>query len=225
MADLRETVDVAATVTDAETPVDQLTYQWTATAGTFSGTGRQVTWTAPDSASTPTTVTITLRVVETYGTNQSHQVTATQTVALHDSAAEVGRMSREFLIAFSTTSIKDWQVVMKDFNRSACPVPSEYDDEKEQVENHYTNFTMHDFDVGGAGVTLAFGGTCAYGLPGDACVTVPVMWDSTGPSGRSSTSGIDHLTAVYSTAGTRWWLCSSRYEVPTSAAGHAFYSR
>lgn len=225
MADLRETVDVMATVTDAETPVEQLTYQWTATAGTFSGTGRQVTWTAPESATTPATVTITLRVTERYGTNSSHEVMRTQTLALHDSTAEVGRMSREFLVAFSTTSIKDWQVVMKDFNRSACPVPREYDDERDQVVNHYTNFTMISFDVGAASVSVDFGGSCAYALPGDACASVPVMWDSTGPSGRSSTSGIDHLTAVYSTVDSRWWLCSSRYEVPTSSVGHAFYSR
>jgi hypothetical protein len=42
-------VDVTAVVADAETPIDQLTYDWSATPanGTFSGTGRQVRWKAP----------------------------------------------------------------------------------------------------------------------------------------------------------------------------------
>ena len=35
-ADLRETLDVAAAVRDSETSVDELVYQWSATAGTFS---------------------------------------------------------------------------------------------------------------------------------------------------------------------------------------------
>ena len=141
MADLGEIVDVVATVRDAETNVDELTYQWTATAGTFSGTGRTVTWTAPSSASTPAIVTITLKVTELYGhPNEaktfSQDVSATQTLSLHDSVKEVGDMSRQFLTDFSTTTLKDSNVVMRNFNRAICPRPSEVDNERDQVENH-----------------------------------------------------------------------------------------
>src|SRR5215471_4087878 len=66
-ADVGEAVPVVAKVHDDETPADQLDYQWSATAGTFSGTGASVTWTAPASAQTPADVTITLKVVEKYG--------------------------------------------------------------------------------------------------------------------------------------------------------------
>src|SRR5918993_1514043 len=59
-ADVREAIDVSAVVRDPETPIEELTYQWSATAGTFNGTGRAVTWTAPDAIAQPTTVTITL---------------------------------------------------------------------------------------------------------------------------------------------------------------------
>ena len=52
-ADLDETITVTATVTDAETPSDQLRYEWTADVGAFSGTGREVTWRAPAQATTP----------------------------------------------------------------------------------------------------------------------------------------------------------------------------
>lgn len=232
-ADVRDTVDVAATVRDAETPVDELVYQWTATAGTFSGTGRTVTWTAPDSASSPTTVTITLKVVENYGHPgqakiYSQDVSGTQTIALHDSAAEVGKMSRDFLVAFSTTTIKDWQVVMKDFNASRCPQPGEIDDERNDVVNHYTNFQMQTYEVGAAQVSLEFGGACAFrGKLGDACAVVPIFWDSidSRTNTRRSTRGLDYVSAAYSTADSRWWLCSSQYQETGTLTGHGFYSR
>ena len=229
-ADLRETIDVAATVRDTETSVDELVYQWSATAGTFSGTGRNVTWTAPDSATTPGSVTITLKVVENYGHPgqpkiYSHDVSGTQTISLHDSVKEVGDMARQFLIDFSTTTLKDWQVVMRNFNRSVCPRPSEFDDERVSVIDHYTNFTMHAFDVGPATVTTNFGGSCsvkADQIPGDACVSSRVMWDSTGPGGRSTTRGTDILTAIYAAADQRWWLCSSGY-IADSSLGASYY--
>ena len=231
-ADLREVVDVTATVRDAETPLDQLAYQWNATAGTFTGTGQTVTWTAPDAATTPGTVTITLKVVETYGhpgqpKTFSQEVSGSQTIALHDSGREVGEMSRQFLTDFSTTSIKDWQVVMRNFKRSACPRPQEFDDERASVENHYTNFTMNNYDIRPVSVTVNFAGSCSVPgdvLPGDACASARVMWDSTGPAGRGTTTGVDHLSAVYAVADSRWWLCSSRFEADTTF-GHSFYSR
>ncbi len=88
-----------------------------------------MTWTAPDAATTPGSVTLTLKVIENYGNPGqakifSHDVTGTQTISLHDSVKEVGDMARQFLIDFSTTSLKDWQVVMRNFNRSVCPRPS-----------------------------------------------------------------------------------------------------
>ncbi|HEX2213848.1 MAG TPA: hypothetical protein VHH12_10450, partial [Mycobacterium sp.] len=141
-ADIRETLDVAATVRDSETPVEELVYQWSATAGTFGGTGRTVTWTAPDSASTPTTVTLTLKVIENYGhpgqpKNFSQEVSSTVAVALHDSVKEVGDMSVRFLTEFSKPQTnRDWRDVMRDFNRERCPDTREYDDERRSVEDH-----------------------------------------------------------------------------------------
>ena len=124
-ADVREMVDVTAAVRDPETPVEELQYQWTATVGTFISTGRIAIWTAPDSIPGPTTVTITLRVVEHFGHPGqakifSHDTTATVTVAVHDSAKEVGDMSFRFLDRFSQPqTIKDWRDVMRDFKASA----------------------------------------------------------------------------------------------------------
>lgn len=232
MADLRELIDVSATVRDAETNVAELIYQWTATAGTFTGAGRMVTWTAPESAATPITVTITLKVIELYGhpgeaKTFSQDVSSTQTLSLHDSVKEVGDMSRQFLTDFSTTTLQDSNVIMRNFNRAICPRPREVDDERAQVENHYRNFVMNAYTVGPAQVSINFGEWCAVPgefLPGDACSSVRVMWDSTGPTGRLVTRGVDLLTAVYSSSDSRWWLCSSRFD-PDSSFGHTIYSK
>ena len=118
---------------------------------------------------------------------------------------------------------RDWRDVMKDFNRGACPDPGEYDNERISVEDHIAKFVMHNYQVGPASVRFAFGGRCEVNVAGDACVSVPVFWDSTGPNGRGTTRGTDYLTGVYVAADSRWWLCSSRYIADTTF-GHRFYS-
>jgi hypothetical protein len=232
-ADLGEAIDVSATVRDSETSLDELVYQWSATAGTFTGSGRNVTWTAPGAATTPGTVTLTLKVIENYGNPGqpkifSHEVTGTQTIALHDSVKEVGDMARRFLTEFSKPQTnQDWQDIMRDFKASVCAQPSLVDDEKTEVIRHYTNYTMHSFEVRAASVNLHFGGACAFrNRPGDACAIVPVFWDSTDRrnGARGSVSGLDHIGAAYSTTDARWWLCSSDLEA-VSSFGHAFYSQ
>lgn len=225
-SDLTESVGVAALVRDEETAVEQLEYIWRATSGSFSGTGARVTWQAPAEAATPAKVTLTLEVVERYGGSFEHRVSRTADVRLHNSTKEVADMARQFLIDFSTTSLKDWRVIMRNFSESACPPSREYQDEREQVENHYTNFVMHAYEVGPAGVTFNFAGSCYQGVRGDACVSVPVTWESTDTrtNVRRVTRGVDHLTAAYSAADVRWWLCSSRFEGPPTL-GHLFYSR
>jgi hypothetical protein len=230
-ADVSDPIDVSAQVRDDETPVAQLQFQWSASNGTFAGTGATVTWSPDAAAQTPAQATITLRVAERYGhpggaLNFEHAVTRTASIRLHHSAREVGEMSRRFLTEFSKPQTnRDLQDIMKDFNASACPQPGEVDAERRDVINHYTNFEMHDFEIGQPSVILDFGGVCALNVRGDACVGVPVFWDSTDKrdNTRGRTSGISRLTAAYSTSDSRWWLCSSRFQA-TTTLGHTFYS-
>ena len=236
-ADASEAVDVSVSVTDAETPVDELTYEWTSPVGTFSGTGRSVTWTAPAEVVTPADITITLKVTERYGhpgqpKDFSQNTSATQTLSLHDSRREVGEMSVRFLTEFSKPQTnKDWRDVMRDFKASACPRPSDYDEERGDVERHYNNFFMHSFRVDPAATAVNFGGICTVPtrnpLPGDACAAVPVVWDSTDLTSntRKTTRGTDYLAAAYSVPDKRWWLCASQFIDPFTTVGHSFYSR
>jgi IPT/TIG domain len=231
-ADLGETLRVTATVTDSETAPDQLEYRWSASAGTISGTGASVSWQAPATAQTPLQATITLRVVERYGPGGVFQqeATGTLTVSVHDSAREIGGMAVRFLEEFSKPQTNtDWRNVMRDFSETACPDPRHVDAERDDVERHIQNFFMHSYTIGSASVSVNFGAGCVFirdrFRPGDACVSVPTNWNSTNKQdgNRAITIGIDYLSAVYSRAGSRWWLCSSDFEV-TGVLGHPSYS-
>jgi phosphatidylserine/phosphatidylglycerophosphate/cardiolipin synthase-like enzyme len=86
---------------------------------------------------------------------------------------------------------------------------------------------MNDYRVDPAKVTTNFGGTCPWaGAKGDACAAVAVRWNSTNTTTKvtATTIGIDHVSAAFSTAENRWWLCSSYFQ-PTTSLGHAFYVR
>jgi hypothetical protein len=232
-ADLDETITVSAAVADPETPADQLEYHWTATLGSFNGTGATVAWKAPASApATPVQVTITLRLVERFGTGGIFQqeVTGTRAVALHDSVREVGGMAVRFLEEFSKPqSNKDSQDVMRDFSTAQCPDPRHVESERGDVERHIEYFTMHTYTIGSPSASVSFGVGCVFignrFRPGDACVSVRTNWESTDSRDgvKSNTVGIDHLSAVYSRSGSRWWLCSSDFENQTTF-GHGFYS-
>jgi hypothetical protein len=229
-ADLGEAIPISAKVRDDETAVDQLVYSWTATAGSFSGTGANVTWNAPATAPvsvaglTPATVTITLTITEKFGHPGGplafeQSVWHTVPVALHDSAKEVGDMSRQFLLDFSDTNIKDANYIMRNFgSTSFCPEPQEVLDERADVTRNFTEYRMTNFGIGQPATTVSFGGRCPFSNNrGDACSVIPVFWDSikiaTGE--RSFSSGNDIIAAAYSTAEKRWWLCASRYQIFT----------
>lgn len=208
-ATLGETVNVTATVTDAETPVAQLTYEWTSSAGgTFSANAPTATWTAPLSAATPLKATLTLTVTERFGTNQTNRVTATSVVDLHDSAKEVGDLAVLFLEDFSKQLPVD--VIMRNFTNT-CPEAAE---ERAQVAANNQQNEVLSYRIDPPATTVPFTGTCPFrNVRGDACAQVPVQWTSrnrtTGAVGTNS--GIDQVTALLEN-GT-WKLCASDYNI------------
>ena len=217
-ASLGDTVNVTATVTDAETPVSQLTYEWSSSVGgTFSGSGASVTWTAPPAAGTPVNAILTLTVVERFGSNQTNRVTATSTVDLHNSPKEVGDLARQFLEDFSRQLPVD--NVMRHFT-DACPGTA---NERQDVLNQQNAVTVIDSHIGDAVTTVPFDGTCPFigrNPVGDACSRIPVRWQSRIKStGQISTSsGIDQVTAVFEPGSPgRWRLCASDYQEQSSS--------
>ena len=210
-ADLSEVVEVSAEVRDAESAVDQLQFNWSSSSGSFSGTGRRVTWQAPAAAATPAVVTLNLEVVERYGGSFEHRVTRTAEVALHDSAREVGDMSRQFLLDFSDSSIRDVSFIMRNFDPECYGTAQETED----VTRNRRDLRITAATVGPATVTVRFGGTCPFrARRGDACAQVPVSWESVwvrDGSRAPSVRGTDQLAAMYRPGERRWRLCDSQF--------------
>jgi hypothetical protein len=218
-ADVGESIPMTAVVQDAETPIDQLQLTWTATAGTFTGSGANVTWQAPakGTVGTPVDVIVTLTVVENYGcTGQPpsfrNTVNATHTISLHDSVKEVGDMARQFLLDFSDSTI-DVSTVMRNFETGCYGTA----DETQQVTANRQKFTIVRYDIGSAAVTEPFGNSlCPIPgriQPGDACSSTPSHWESTVRSNGhlQIADGVDWVAAYYRSPVKAWKLCDSQF--------------
>jgi hypothetical protein len=223
-ADLEETITVTATVIDAETPADQLRYEWTADSGAIAGTGREIQWRAPAQATTPATVRLTLTVVETYQTTNSqglpataeNRVTGTFDVRLHASAKEVRDMAVDFLTEFSQQRLAPEQII-RNFSDSCHGKVDELDDVRKNQRDRKINTY---FVEPNPPVEIAFGGVCRNrGRTGDACAYVPVRWQSTivASGGSELAVGNDQVNAIYQ--GNRWWLCDSDFIGTTTING------
>jgi hypothetical protein len=218
-ADLDEEVAVTAVVEDPDTPASRLTFEWSAEAGTFSGTGANVTWKAPADASTPKSIALTVKVSDP----GSNSTTGTATLSLHNSRKEVGDLSRQFLLDFSDSK-NGAAFVVRNFTKSPrCE--ADRDEEFNEIEANRSTFRITGSSIGSATVKIEFASRpCSY-LPrdGDACASVPSTWDSvcapgvTCAPGRSQ--GIDYVTAVYE--GAEWKLCASYFQ-PTGSMVKGF---
>lgn len=202
-------VDVIAVVTDAETAVDQLGYEWTASAGGFSGAGRFVKWRLPKGAvTTPVNVTITVTVTEPYQAldgntivTRQHRVSRqSEPVRAHDSPAEVSRMVLTFLVDYFGNSSVSPDACVVDFSVT-CPGREE---ERRDIETNRREFFIFS-------ATATIGSISFNGAMTTADISAPCAFHdrhlSDGREGVSS--GTCVLTAVYHDA--RWWLCTSRF--------------
>jgi uncharacterized protein (DUF2237 family) len=217
-ADVDETINVTANVSDNETSPDQLDYQWSAPAGGFNGSGRTVTWTAPH-ATGP--VVLTLTVIEKYQgtddrglpTQKENRTTGTVTVGVHDSTAEVADMANTFMLEFSKQSPSPSQILRNFYD--GCPGKS---GELNDVTYNQNTFIIADYSLDPATVKINFDGSCDYVAHGvrtsDACAYVRARWHSLKKSTRAdlgTETGVDQISAVFD--GSRWWLCDSDWFV------------
>lgn len=215
-ANVGDAIGVVATVSDSETPVSQLTYTWTASAGTISDTLASATWTAPSSLSTsPATVTITLTVTETFteaGLVQKQSTTSPVTVILHDTQKEILDMGEDFLTQFSLQRQTPNQIL---HNFSDVPqICDGRDSEKTDVEHNQATFQILSFSITRLlPVNISFGASWPpKGVRADANSRFRVHWESRGLStGQIEIAdGIDYVTGVLD--GNQWWLCHSSFE-------------
>jgi hypothetical protein len=208
-ADLGEEITVTATVQDSDTPAANLTFGWgSAGGGTITGNGSSIRWRAPQSFTTPGTITISLSVSDGGATAQGNVV-----VRVHDSVKEVGDMAKLFLEDFSRQSLPPEQVV-RNFGEGCGLGGQGKENELLDVQNNQRTHDITQWTVGSPTVTINFGGVCPFRARlGDACAALPVTWTSTcimetrldgtkvctlGQVER--VTGIDQVTAAYAAA-------------------------
>lgn len=226
-ANLGEPVNVTATVTDTETATAALTFEWTADAGTLSGTGSRVVWTAPRSTGA---TTLRVKVIERYtGTDAAglpvpKENTASGAVAVdvHDEIGEVGAMARDFLVRFSEPSVNPDAVVHNFLDGCGAGGTGKRDELRDTTVNRQ-DFRIVSYTIGSPRVTVAFDALSPFRARQEhAYAAVDVDWTSQclrqdpalgcGASGTRRDRGVDWVTARYDGPTQRWWLCDSDYQ-------------
>jgi len=202
---------LTATVEDADTPLDQLRYEWSVSPsrGTFLGTGRRVTWRAPRAEHSPDVYVFTLTVVDSYmnGSQPGEQRTSASVSAhYNDSHAETAALALEFLRDYANTSVSAEQVV-RNFSDS-CPGKA--------TELQHVQTNRRDYQMLGGDFSIELTGLYDDRTFGD--VVAPCTFRSVSKStGRSeTTAGTCVLTTVYEN--WRWKLCGSQFTTGNAAA-------
>lgn len=208
--DAGDTVQVTATITDPETPVDQLAYAWSATPvnGAFAGTGRQVAWTAPTGAPTPGLATIGLSVSESYlsqGLPQKNVVSSSVQIHYNDSPAELLGLARQFYTDFWTFSVSPAQCVRNFSDSDACAATKA--EELSDITGNRENFHILGGTYPAPQVTL--NGTKTFATVDGPCAFEDTV-NATGA--HEVVSGTCHLSAVYEN--WQWYLCQSTFDHP-----------
>lgn len=218
--DIGERITLTASVTDNETPASQLTYQWSG-PGSFSQQAATTTWTMPTDQVTPSQISVTLKVSETYTegavTHTNVSAPATYVLNVHDSQKEILDIGEKFLTLFSQSNISTGQV-LQDFS-ATCDRGDGRRAEQGDVDDNRRDY-IEDFSAfriqRRLPVTFNFQGSC-FTSDGreqrnvDACASFAVHWEDTKKStgAHGVTEGIDFVSAVLEN--NQWRLCHSAY--------------
>jgi hypothetical protein len=219
-------VDVSAVVQDLETSPANLTYEWSATAGSFSGTGAHILWRAPG-VSGPTAFDLTLTVIEKYTVAldgggeeaRENRVTGKTTVHVNDSPAEVSNLALTFLDDF-IHSDRSPEFCVRNFSDSCAGKQAELSDVR-------ANRSMFLNDPSQS--SIGFATPTFYDTTGRSRVVPPAQAsfaEVLDPCRLAATNlatgvfgiaiGTCQLTAVYENF--QWRLCESHFQPRAGAS-------
>jgi hypothetical protein len=217
---------VTAVVADAETPIDQLTYDWSATPanGTFSGTGRQVKWKAPF-LQPPNLYSLTLKVTEKYmssGVQKENAATASGQVHYNDSYREINIISMRFLTELFPNFSVTAQQAVQDFSDSTNRQPDGSTcakgkaDELSDITNNRINF--HILSGTYINVSITLNSDKTFADVRGTCMFEDIPQEVANPyfGKKEKVSGTCHLTAAYEN--WNWFLCGSHFDPPYNVA-------
>lgn len=226
--DLSEEVQLLATVSNAETGA-ALSYAWTVSAGTVSGTGSTAIWKLPSIlATTPAPLAVTLTVTETYseaGLQHRNVSTASTLANAHDSQSEILNKGFQFLDRFSQSSVP-LDFVIAEFSPTCDDGVGRRDEAHDVDENRRNYLELPGYTVRTLPpATFNFGGRCPFrSRKADACARFDTRWfvrflidvyeengTFVGPKNSTAVSaGVDFVTAV--AEGGQWKLCHSDWQ-------------
>jgi len=214
-------ITLTATVEDAETPVANLEYRWSADTGTFTGNGAVVTWSPAADAKTPADYVIRLTVVEAYRAGPAgsfvleNTASSTLTAHVNNSTKELAELSLRFLADFANSRVSPDKCV-SEFSDSCSGKKAELED---------ITANRHDFEIVGSALrhtslqiaptwtTATVHTSCAFTSrviskepQSEGCKNDPSFckFDSV-----QNVQGDCWTTNVYQAG--RWWLCSSSF--------------
>ena len=209
-------VTLTAVVEDAETPVANLTYAWSADTGTFSGTGASVSWTPGADAKTPGDFVVTLTVSERYtsGSQQlENKATGTVTVHVNNSPKELAELSLRFLGDFANSKIPPAQCVAE-FSTNCSGRAEELadiDDNRHDYEIIASTLRHTSLSIGSSRTTATVHTFCSF--TSKVITTQPrdeVCQNGKCPLGSVGVATGDCWTTNVYEQG-RWWLCQSHF--------------
>jgi hypothetical protein len=223
-------VTLTAVVEDAETPIANLEFRWSAETGTFSGNTAVVTWTPGSDARTPADYVVTLTVVETFtsaGFTLENKATSTATAHVNNSAKELAELSVRFLTDFATSSVTPSKCV-SEFSDACRGKKDEFND----IDDN-----RHDFLIIGSTIRhtgLSIGSSRMTATVHTFCsFTSKVI--TTQPRDETCANGACPLNSVGTATGDcwttnvyesgRWFLCESHFtgQGPLSPMMRAFF--
>jgi hypothetical protein len=213
-------VTLTATVEDAETPIADLTYAWTADTGTFAGTGAQVTWTPGADAKTPGDFVLTLTVTERYTTLSGpaeNKATGTISVHVNNSPKELADLSLRFLGDFANSKISP-EACVSQFSDATSKCAAGKRDELDDVRVNRHDYEMIASTLRHSGLTIApdrLGATvhtfCSFTVKviSPDPIDEPCLNGKCPLGSQGTSTGDCWTTNVYEQG--RWWLCESHF--------------
>jgi hypothetical protein len=204
-------VVITAVVEDAETPLTDLVYTWSASAGTITGTGTTATWRMPAGITAGVDVVITLTVVDNFERLAGNvlvrgQFTVVETSSVfrvHDSEAETKELARKFLIDLFGNSSVPPADCMVDFADVCAHLSNGRIDELSQIVANRELVLIRE-------ATLLIQ-RLAWNSADTGSVHSAVLYDDIYLDGspKLPTCGDFEVTVVY--VNGRWWICQSFY--------------
>ena len=202
-------IAITAVVEDAETPLSALTFQWSASAGTITGSGPSATWRMPTGITSGVDVVVGLTVFDSHDAIVNNFVVKQQFVAtalsapfrVHDSVAEVKELARKFLVDLFGNSSVPAEACVVDFADVCANFGEGKTNELQQIIAHRAGYVVISAQV--LNQKVVFTG------PNTGSVHSAMLFVDRPKTSkvRGTTCGDFEVTVVY--VNGRWWICES----------------